>query len=92
MMGIPKGMPIVVTIDLLALYASRSITLAKCFNFAQAGEVEITLDAVLQAGSGNCKVNAVLFILKMGQSIDDACGKGISTTDTIDYIRDLIMT
>ena len=77
---------------MLSLYSSVGIAACKAEHFCLAYEVEVTVDGMLQAGSGNCKVDCILLVIIVAESIDDTCGKAVTTTDTVDDICNLIVS
>ena len=75
-----------------ALYASGSVSLTKSLDLIETCEVEVSADGVLEAGRCNCEVDCILLVLEVGKSIDDTSRKGVTTTNSINDICNLIMS
>ena len=68
---------------LSALYAARRISGRESLNFGYAHLVEVVLNAVLQAGSGDCKVDRRLIVLAGHQRVNQSAAEAVSAADTV---------
>ena len=69
----------------LALYSSVGITAGKAHDFVLRDEVEVTVDGVLESGSGNSKFQSrSLVVLVLEHTVDQAARERVTTTDAVD--------
>ena len=67
----------------LSLNAAGSISAGKRGDFRCAHQVEVMLDAVLEAGCRNGKVDGCLVIVTVHQRVDEPAAETVSAADAV---------